>query len=104
MCLVAMQSGESLLHGCAVFGQSELLKELVAHYNLDINQHDHVRFRFFFSTICVLTVPIANKDLMHYEEHIFITSHVLHKLLQCIYYRMVILPYTWPHERDTLTL
>ena len=51
LCLVVMQTGESLLHGCATFGQSELLKELVTQYGLDINQRDHVRFLLFLNNI-----------------------------------------------------
>ena len=42
-----MQSGESLLHGCARGGHSELVKELVTQYNLDINQPNHVRNDLF---------------------------------------------------------
>ena len=50
LCLVAMQSGESLLHGCATFGFSELLKELVTQYDLDINQPNHVRTERSFAS------------------------------------------------------
>ena len=38
-----MQCGETLLHGCATFGYSELLKELATQYHLDINQPNLVR-------------------------------------------------------------
>ena len=43
-----LQTGETLLHGCAVFGYYELLKELVIRYNLDINQPNHVSAKATF--------------------------------------------------------
>ena len=48
--LVVMQSRESLLHGCAILGHSELLKELVTQHHLNINQPNLVRTHCHYCT------------------------------------------------------
>jgi len=48
LCLVVMQSRETLLHGCAILGHSELLKELVTQYHLNINQPNLVRTHCYY--------------------------------------------------------